>query len=384
MGDQGLPGTIGRNGLPGLKGDKGQQGAPGFDGAPGQKGDRGLQGLRGRDGAQGLIGLQGEKGERGLDAPPPLTGQKGLQGVPGQKGDKGEAGLPGLIGLTGERGEQGDIGAVGLPGPLGPTGLRGEIGLVGAPGNDGLPGLQGPRGLPGQPCTQSLDYLTGVLLVKHSQSEEIPQSESGHIKLWEGYSLMYVDGNDYPANQDLGSPGSCVRKFSTMPVMSCGQNNVCNYASRNDRTFWLSTSKEIPMMPVSDQEMRPYISRCAVFEVPSNVIAVHSQSLQVPECPYGWEGLWIGYSFVMHTAVGYGGGGQALSGAGSCLQDFRSTPFIECNGGKGQCHYYESMTSFWMVTVDQQNQFRTPEQQTLKAGSLLTKVSRCQVCIRGY
>jgi hypothetical protein len=110
---------------------------------------------------------------------------------------------------------------------------------------------------------------------------------------------MYVDGNDYPANQDLGSPGSCVRKFSTMPVMACGQNNVCNYASRNDRTFWLSTSKEIPMMPVSDQEMKPYISRCVVCEVPSNVIAVHSQSLQIPECPNGWEGLWIGYTFLM-------------------------------------------------------------------------------------
>ena len=114
---------------------------------------------------------------------------------------------------------------------------------------------------------------------------------------------MYVDGNNYPANQDLGSPGSCVRKFSTMPVMACGQNNVCNYASRNDRTFWLSTSKEIPMMPVSDQEMRPYISRCSVCEVPTNVLAVHSQSLQVPECPYGWEGLWIGYTFMMVIKV---------------------------------------------------------------------------------
>lgn len=81
--------------------------------------------------------------------------------------------------------------------------------------------------------------------------------------------------------------------------MACGQNNVCNYASRNDRTFWLSTSKEIPMMPVSEYEMRPYISRCVVCEVPSNVIAVHSQSLQIPECPNGWEGLWIGYTFVM-------------------------------------------------------------------------------------
>lgn len=177
--------------------------------------------------------------------------------------------------------------------------MLGEIGLAGVTGRDGLPGLPGPKGNAGAPCSPSPDYLTGILLVKHSQSEDIPQCEPGHTKLWDGYSLMYVDGNDYPANQDLGSPGSCVRKFSTMPVMACGQNNVCNYASRNDRTFWLSTSKEIPMMPVSDQEMRPYISRCSVCEVPTNVLAVHSQSLQVPECPNGWEGLWIGYTFMM-------------------------------------------------------------------------------------
>jgi collagen type IV alpha len=159
-----------------------------------------------------------------------------------------------------------------------------------------LPGIKGNAGLP---CSSAPDYLTGILLVKHSQSEEIPRCDAGQIQLWDGYSLMYVDGNDYPANQDLGSPGSCVRKFSTMPVMACGQNNVCNYASRNDRTYWLSTSKEIPMMPVSEYEMRPYISRCVVCEVPSNVIAVHSQSLQIPDCPQGWEGLWIGYTFLM-------------------------------------------------------------------------------------
>lgn len=53
------------------------------------------------------------------------------------------------------------------------------------------------------------------------------------------------------------------------------------------------------MMPVTELEMRPYISRCVVCEVPSNVIAVHSQSQSVPDCPYGWEGLWIGYTFLM-------------------------------------------------------------------------------------
>ena len=39
--------------------------------------------------------------------------------------------------------------------------------------------------------------------------------------------------------------------------------------------------------------------RCVVCEVPSNVIAVHSQSVTVPNCPRGWTSLWIGYSFAM-------------------------------------------------------------------------------------
>lgn len=29
------------------------------------------------------------------------------------------------------------------------------------------------------------------------------------------------------------------------------------------------------------------------------VIAVHSQTIQIPTCPANWEALWIGYSFMM-------------------------------------------------------------------------------------
>lgn len=83
-----------------------------------------------------------------------------------------------------------------------------------------------------------------------------------------------------------------------------------------------------------------------------------------------------------HTAVGNGGGGQALASPGSCLQDFRTTPFIECNGGKGQCHFYETMSSFWLVTLEEYQQFQRPAMQTIKAGNLLTRISRCQVCIK--
>lgn len=42
--------------------------------------------------------------------------------------------------------------------------------------------------------------------------------------------------------------------------------------------------------------------RCAVCEAPAMVMAVHSQTIQIPQCPSGWSSLWIGYSFVMVSA----------------------------------------------------------------------------------
>lgn len=34
-------------------------------------------------------------------------------------------------------------------------------------------------------------------------------------------------------------------------------------------------------------------------EAPTRVVAVHSQGMEIPQCPVGWEELWIGYSFLM-------------------------------------------------------------------------------------
>lgn len=85
---------------------------------------------------------------------------------------------------------------------------------------------------------------------------------------------------------------------------------------------------------------------------------------------------------LQHTGVGNGGGGQQMAGPGSCLQDFRTNPFIECNGGKGHCHYYDTQNSFWLVTVEEHMQFQRPDMTTLKAGNLLSRVSRCQVCMK--
>ena len=33
--------------------------------------------------------------------------------------------------------------------------------------------------------------------------------------------------------------------------------------------------------------IRPHISRCAVCELPTQIMAVHSQDSYVPTCPYG-------------------------------------------------------------------------------------------------
>jgi collagen type IV alpha len=83
---------------------------------------------------------------------------------------------------------------------------------------------------------------------------------------------------------------------------------------------------------------------------------------------------------LQHTAAGAQGGGQSLSSAGSCLEDFRATPFIECNGARGTCHYFANKFSFWLTTIQTDDQFRTPVSETLKSGNLRSRVSRCQVC----
>ena len=101
----------------------------------------------------------------------------------------------------------------------------------------------------------------------------------------------------------------------------------------------------------------------------------HTANLLLPSPPPSSS------SFPQHTAAGAEGGGQSLVSPGSCLEDFRATPFIECNGAKGTCHYFANKYSFWLTTVDQRREFvDPPAQETLKGGTQLSRVSRCQVC----
>ena len=113
------------------------------------------------------------------------------------------------------------------------------------------------------------------------------------------YSSYFYVGNDKSHGQDLGQSGSCLRQFSTIPYLFCNIYQQCNLASRNDYSYWLSASDAIPMMPVDNDAVEPYISRCSVCETPGPVIAVHSQDQSLPSCPPGWQGLWYGYSFIM-------------------------------------------------------------------------------------
>lgn len=311
-------------------------------------------------------------------APP---GLQGPIGDPGHTGYPGDAGPPGTPGRKGQKGAVGYAGHPGKPGPDGPNGPVGDPGDVGQRGFTGPQGVAGPRGDPGLPGYRGASR-SGFLLVIHSQSVQVPQCPEGSSQLWVGYSLVYLEGQEKAHTQDLGQAGSCLPVFSTMPFSYCN-NAACHYSSRNDKSYWLSTTAPIPMMPLFGQQIRTHISRCAVCETVSPAVAFHSQDHAVLACPPGWRSLWTGYSFLLHTGAGDEGGGQSLTSTGSCLKDFRTHPFIECQGARGSCHYFANLYSFWLTTVRQTEEFITPSPGTIKAADQQRrKASQCHVCLR--
>ncbi|CAB0012722.1 unnamed protein product [Nesidiocoris tenuis] len=311
-------------------------------------------------------------------------GEKGGRGPRGPRGEKGMIGDAGRNEPEGIaiKGDQGDPGRDGLKGMPGPDGIEGYSGGIGPKYVTRLLGMQGARGVPAVAARRPPSR--GFFFTYHSQTDMVPSCPQGSSELWNGYSLLWFTENHKSHNQDLGAPGSCLRVFSTMPFLFCQINNVCNYASEGGYSYWLSTTEPMTKMmtPIPAYDLPKYISRCVVCEAPTRVIAVHSQSLALPECPNQWEELWTGYSFLMHTGSGAQGGGQSLVSPGSCLHDFRASPFIECHGD-GKCNYYHTSTSFWLATIEDREMFRKPRSQTLKGGDLRTRVSRCKVCIRG-
>ena len=65
----------------------------------------------------------------------------------------------------------------------------GPKGILGSPGRFGTTGYYRPR---------------GFHIVRHSQTTRIPLCPAGTTKLWDGYSLLYTEGNERAHHQDLG------------------------------------------------------------------------------------------------------------------------------------------------------------------------------------
>lgn len=223
---------------------------------------------------------------------------------------------------------------------------------------------------------------SGFLLVMHSQSTSIPACPLNMRVLWVGYSLLYLEGQEKAHTQDLGQAGSCMPVFSTMPFSSCNMG-ACSYASRNDKSYWLSTTAAVPSFPVGGASIEDHISRCVVCEAPSSPVALHSQTSNQPDCPPNWRSLWTGYSFLMHTGTGDEGGGQSLTSSGSCLSDFRAQPFVECQGPRGTCHYFANIYSFWLTRVETTTSSSNSAPTTLTEGwQQRESIGRCNVCMR--
>lgn len=89
-----------------------------------------------------------------------------------------------------------------------------------------------------------------------------------------------------------------------MPYLFCEQpqneDENCRFAARNDYSYWLNTDLQHEgREAIRGNRIKEFISRCAVCQTDKPVIAVHSQSIEIPACPRDWETMWIGYSFAM-------------------------------------------------------------------------------------
>ena len=95
------------------------------------------------------------------------------------------------------------------------------------PGTNGDPGLPGPRG-----------HSPNTLLTIHSQTNSNPECPRNGTLLWNGFSLIFTDGNGFGHGQDLGAPGSWRgRMFNPVPLMMCNR--------RTDGTLRLQLQKRV-------------------------------------------------------------------------------------------------------------------------------------------
>lgn len=99
-----------------------------------------------------------------------------------------------IVGPDGAVGQKGDDGIPGAPGVPGSQGRRGPPGERGDKGQKGQEGERGVEGVPGEPGSAA--SASGFYVTRHSQGQAPPVCPSGYQKMWDGYSLLYVQGAD--------------------------------------------------------------------------------------------------------------------------------------------------------------------------------------------
>merc|ERR1712071_77746 len=202
----------------------------------------------------------------------------------------------------------------------GDDGDVGDDGDQGDDGPEGDEGVEGDCGCEKRPTTcKSCDVH---VVTRHSQTTEIPDCPAGFKSLWTGFSLVMLEGNGYSLAQELGSAGSCLEEFQPVPMMQCSGGKVCSHGVRTDKAFYLANEQnpDFAIKPESNlDDLIGYVSRCSVCGGSSKILARHSFTSDVPECPEGFHEIWEGYSYLMVTSSGASGGGQTLASAGSCV-----------------------------------------------------------------
>ena len=251
---------------------------------------------------------------------------------------------------------------------IGTTDPQAKLHVAGTAGTDGIIFPDG--------TLQTTAAAGGIeIIAVHSQTSSIPACPSGWENLWNGYSLTgSALSPGYEAFNDLGSSGSCVEEFYPIPFIECSGPTNCDYFNGGDYAMWLTTTTINTGGISGISNILPYISRCSVCKKSAKLVVKHSLSTTVPSCPAGATQLWNGYSLHgMYLGGGYNSV-QDLKSPGSCSQEFRPIPFIECSGPTNCDYFTGGDFGMWLTTT------------TINTGgisgisNILPYISRCVVC----
>uniref|UniRef100_A0A1I8FP47 Collagen IV NC1 domain-containing protein n=1 Tax=Macrostomum lignano TaxID=282301 RepID=A0A1I8FP47_9PLAT len=328
LGKQGRKGAVGPDGRVGAKGELGERGAKGVAGFKGRQRADWAHAARVAKSATGAATVTKERGDSVTAASARLARlARKAPGSAGSRGSRRPRRREGSARTTGPKGDLGEAGPIGDKGPPGPKGQQGDH------GDDG--GDNGSKGEPAATVTAVRRVATcGATCSRcNSQRTDVPGCPSGTQRpLGRLLVIMSVFSNSYTKVYDLGSPGSCLRRFNVMPFSLC------------------ENSQELPQRPEEQpvllaehgrlryhgdgnglghlQEHVQYISRCAVCYSPSKVYAFHNYTNTRPNCPSGWRSLWDGHSLLTFGPPQTPGDSvQPLPRQGSCLR-FKKNMFM--------------------------------------------------------